>query len=91
MTAGRVLAQKIGSRMIIKALSTQAAQKIAGAIGSRIGSAVVQRSVGRWLSFATAPLFAYFSKKMTEKIGHYADELMSQEIEIEPSGTSDQQ
>jgi hypothetical protein len=86
VTAGRILAQKIGSRMIIKTLSTQAAQKIAGAIGTRIGSAVVQRSVGRWISFATAPLFAYFSRKMTEKIGRYADELLSQDIEIERPG-----
>jgi len=91
VTAGRILAQKIGSRVIIKALSTQAAQKIAGAIGTRIGSAVVQRSVGRWLSFATAPIFAYFSKKMTEKIGQYADELMSQDRDIEQSVTPNQQ
>lgn len=83
VTAGRLLAQKIGTRVIIKTLSTQAAQKIAAAIGTRIGSAVVQRSVGRWISFATAPLFAYFSSKMTEKIGHYAEELLSQDIEVE--------
>ncbi|HRT61234.1 MAG TPA: hypothetical protein P5551_02570 [Syntrophales bacterium] len=86
VTAGRILVQWIGSRMIIKTLSTQAAQKIAGAIGTRIGSAVVQRSVGRWLSFATAPVFAYFSRKMTEKIGQYADELLSEDIEIERPG-----
>ncbi len=86
VTAGRILAQKIGSRVIIKTLSTQAAQKIAGAIGTRIGSAVVQRSVGRWISFATAPFFAYFSRKMTEKIGQYAEELLSQDIEVERSG-----
>ena len=87
VTAGRILVQKIGSRMIIKTLSTQAAQKIAGVIGTRIGSAVIQRSVGRWISFATAPVFAYFSKRMTEKIGQYADELLSQDIEIEQPGT----
>ncbi len=41
MTAGRLLVQKVGSRLIIKALSTQAAQKIATAVGSRIGSSFV--------------------------------------------------
>lgn len=83
VTAGRLLVQKVGSRIIIKTLSTQAAQKIAAAIGARIGSSVVQRSAGRWICMATAPVFAWLSKKMTEKIGGHADDLFRQEIEIE--------
>ncbi len=83
VTAGRLLVQKAGSRLIIKALSTQAAQKIATAVGSRIGSSFVQRSAGRWVCLATAPLFAWLSKRMTEKIGRYADDLFRHDIEIE--------
>jgi hypothetical protein len=83
VTAGRLLVQKVGSRMIIKALSTQAAQKIATAIGARIGSSFVQRSAGRWICVATAPVFAWRSKRMTEKVGEYADDLFRHDIEIE--------
>jgi hypothetical protein len=83
VTAGRLLVQKVGSRIIIKTLSTQAAQKIAAAIGARFGTKLVQRGAGRWICFATAPVFAWLSKRMTEKIGSYADDLFRQEIEGE--------
>ncbi len=83
VTAGRLLVQRAGSRMIVKALSTQAAQKIAGALGARIGSSVVQRGAGRWVCLATAPVFAWLSRRMTEKVGWYADDLFRQDIEIE--------
>ena len=83
VTAGRLLVQKVGSRLIIKALSTQAAQKMASAVGARIGSSIVQRSAGRWICLATAPVFAWLSRRMTEKIGAHADELFRQDIEIE--------
>ena len=83
VTAGRLLVQRAGSRMIVKALSTQAAQKIASALGARIGSSVVQRGAGRWVCLATAPVFAWLSRRMTEKVGLYADDLFRQDIEIE--------
>jgi len=83
VTAGRLLVQRAGSRLIVKAFSTQAAQKIAAAIGARIGSSFVQRSAGRWICMATAPVFALLSKRMTEKIGGYAEDLFRQDIEIE--------
>jgi uncharacterized protein (DUF697 family) len=83
VTAGRLLVQKVGSRLIVKALSTQAAQKIAAAVGARIGSSFVQKSAGRWICLATAPVFAWLSKRMTEKIGEHAEDLFRQEIEIE--------
>ena len=83
VTAGRLLVQRVGSRLIVKALSTQAAQKIAAAIGARIGSSFVQKSAGRWICLATAPVFAWLSKRMTEKIGEYAEDLFRQDIEIE--------
>jgi len=83
VTAGRLLVQKAGTRLVVKALSTQAAQKIAAAVGTRIGSSFVQRSAGRWICLATAPVFAWLSKRMTEKIGEHAEDLFRQEIEIE--------
>ena len=83
VTAGRLLVQRAGSRLIVKAFSTQAAQKIAAAIGARIGSSFVQRSAGRWICMATAPVFALLSKRMMEKIGGYAEDLFRQDIEIE--------
>lgn len=83
VTAGRLLVQKVGSRLVVKALSTQAAQKISASVGARIGSSVVQRGAGRWICLATAPVFAWISKRMTERIGRYADDLFRQDIEIE--------
>ena len=83
VTAGRLLVQRVGTRIIVKALSTQAAQKISAAVGARIGSSVVQRGAGRWICLATAPVFAWLSKRMTEKIGEHAEDLFRQDIEIE--------
>lgn len=83
VTAGRLLVQRVGSRLIVKALSTQAAQKTAAAVGARIGSSFVQKSAGRWICLATAPVFAWLSRRMTEKIGEHAEDLFRQEIEIE--------
>lgn len=83
VTAGRLLVQRVGSRLVIKALSTQAAQKIAAAVGARVGSSFVQKSAGRWVCLATAPVFAWLSKRMTETIGGHAEDLFRQEIEIE--------
>jgi len=37
----------------------------------------------RWICLATAPVFGWLSKRMTEKVGEYADDLFRQDIEIE--------
>jgi hypothetical protein len=38
---------------------------------------------GRCICVATAPVFAWLSKRMTGKVGEYADDLFRQDIEIE--------
>ncbi len=88
VAAGRLMVEKAGSRLVIKVLSTEAARRLAASIGGRIGVRFVQRSAGRWICLATAPLFAYFSKRMTEKIGWLADDLFRHDIEqaIHPAG-----
>lgn len=80
---GRELLRKTGTRIIVKALSSQAIKKIAQQIGVKIGSKVIQRGIGRWIFIVTAPIFGAFSKSMTTNIGNTADELFSKDIEIE--------
>lgn len=80
---GRTVLRKVGTRVIIKALSTQAIRKVAQQIGVKIGARVVQRLGARWLPFVTAPIFGAFSKSQTTRIGNAAIEIFSQDIELE--------
>jgi hypothetical protein len=80
---GRELLRKTGTRIIVKALSSQAIKKIAQRIGIKIGSKIIQRSVGRFFFLVAAPIFGAFSKSMTTNIGRAADELFLQDVVIE--------
>jgi hypothetical protein len=80
---GRELLRKTGTRIIVKALSSQAIKKIAQQIDVRIGSKIMQRGIGRYIVILTAPIFGAFSKSMTTNVGCAADELFSQDIVIE--------
>lgn len=83
IAAGEAVIKRVGTRLIIRSVHTTVMRGLAKKIGSRIIDRAAQRAVARWLPMIVAPLFGYFSRTMTEKIGREADRIFSGEIEIE--------
>lgn len=94
IAAGEALAHRLGSRLIIRSMNARITRSIARRIGSEIIERAAEKAMGRWIPVILAPLFGYFSRSMTQKIGREADKLFSGEIELEglrtpsPSSTS---
>jgi len=69
VNVGKKVVEKVGRKVIIRALSSKMLRPIIQKIGARIGARITQKMVGRWIPFVLAPLFGAFSKMMTTKIG----------------------
>jgi len=82
------LLKKVGSRIIIKALSSKSLRPIINKVGAKIGSRVLGRLAGRWIPFVLAPIFGAFSKMMTTQIGIQCIKLFSQDFEVEQEDDS---
>ena len=80
---GKTVAEKIGAKVIVKALGSRSARAIANKIGIQISARITQKAVGRWVPFVMAPVFGAFSKSMTTRIGEEANRLFSQDIVVE--------
>lgn len=80
---GRNLLEKIGTRIVVKALSTQSIKILAQKLGVRITQKVLARIGGRWIIFISAPIFGAFSKMQTTRVGNAANEIFSSDIEFE--------
>lgn len=68
---------------MIRALDTAMARKVARKIGTRIVSNTVHKGLRLAIPFVAAPLFGYFSRTLTLKIGKETERLLSGELEIE--------
>lgn len=84
---GSDFVKKVGPRIVIKAMTNKVVMEIAEKLGIKIGFSASAKAAGRWLPFVTAPVFGYFSMKMTEKIGKEADKLFASDLEIEVATT----
>jgi hypothetical protein len=73
---------RVGERLIVRALSSEAVRALSRRIGVKIGARITQRIVGRWVSVVLAPVFGAFSKSMTTRIGREAVKLFSTDFEI---------
>ncbi len=82
LALGRSLTRRVADRLIIRAVGSKAIRPMAQSIGTRIGSRISAKLVGRWIPVILAPVFGAFSKSMTAKIGQIADNLFTQEIEF---------
>lgn len=82
LAIGRSITRKISGRVVVKTLGTKALRPIAQTIGTRLGTRISAKLVGRWIPVILAPVFGAFSKSMTTKIGHVAENLFNQEIEV---------
>jgi hypothetical protein len=74
---------KVGTRIIVKAMSTTAIRNICKRIGLRIGARILQRGLGRWIPIVLAPIFGAFSYSMTKRVGNEANDLLRQDFNFE--------
>ncbi|MEI9479824.1 MAG: hypothetical protein WCO26_25080 [Deltaproteobacteria bacterium] len=77
------LVNKVGTRLIVKALSAEGAKRITREIGEKFATGLLKRGLGRWIPLMLAPVFGYLSLSMTRKVGREAESLFSHELEVD--------
>ncbi len=82
VAAGEVLVRKVGTALVIRSVDSAVAKRVAQKIGSRIINRAAEKAIGRWIPVLTAPLFGYFSRSLTRKVGREADKLFSGAAEV---------
>ena len=87
VTAGEMLLRRAGTSLVLRSVNTRIMRAVARKVGARVLDMAVERAIGRWIPVLTAPLFGYFSRSLTKKIGREAQRLFLQGIEIETAGT----
>ncbi len=83
VAVGEVLVRKVGTALVLKSVNSVVARRVAQKIGSRIISKAAEKAIGRWIPVLTAPLFGYFSRSLTKKVGREAERLFSGELEVD--------
>ena len=77
------LINKVGTRIIVKALSAEGAKRVTREIGEKFATGLLKRGLGRWIPLVLAPVFGYLSLSMTRKVGREAESLFSHELEVD--------
>ncbi len=83
VAAGEVLVRKVGAALVLRSVDSAVAKRVAQKIGSRIINKAAEKAIGRWIPVLTAPLFGYFSRSLTKKVGREADRLFSGALEVD--------
>lgn len=86
VAGGEALVRKVGTTLVIRTANARLAKNLARKVGTHIIDAAVEKAIGKWIPVLTAPLFGYFSRSLTRKIGQEAKRLLSErELTIEPA------
>jgi len=83
IAAGEVLLRRAGTNLVVKSVSSGVIKGLSRRIGARIVDRAVERAIARWIPMVTAPLFGYFSRSLTRRIGKEAERIFSLRIEVE--------
>ena len=84
VAGGEALVRKAGTTLVIRSANTRVVRALARRIGTRAIENAAKKAIGRWIPLAVAPLFGYFSRSLTRKIGREAKRLLSSpELTIE--------
>jgi hypothetical protein len=83
VAVGEVLVRKIGTVLVLRSVDSAVAKRVAQKIGSRIVSKAAEKAIGRWIPVLTAPLFGYFSRSLTKKVGREADRIFSGALKVD--------
>jgi hypothetical protein len=77
VAGGEALIRKAGSALVMRSANTRVVKALARKVGTHIIDTAAEKAIGRWIPFLTAPLFGYFSRSLTRKIGVEAKRLLS--------------
>ncbi len=83
VAVGEIVLRRVGTALVVRSVNARVTRAVARKIGARIINRAAERAVARWIPMAAAPLFGYFSRSLTKRIGREARRLFSQEIETE--------
>jgi hypothetical protein len=84
VTAGESFVKKAGATLVLKVMTSDFAKRLAQKVGIELIIKAAEKSVLRWIPVVTAPVFGFFSRSMTLKIGREAD-LFFRRLEIGPA------
>lgn len=85
VAGGETLIRRAGTALVIRSANTGVVRALARKIGTHVIDTAVEKATGRWIPVVTAPLFGYFSRSLTRKIGMEAKRVLSsRELTIEP-------
>jgi hypothetical protein len=84
VAAGESFVKKAGATLVLKAMTSDFARRLAQKVGIELLTKAAEKSVLRWIPVVTAPVFGFFSRSMTLKIGKEAD-FFFRCLEIEPA------
>ena len=77
VAGGEALIRRVGTAFVVRSANTRVVRGLARRIGTHVIDAAAAKATGRWIPLATAPLFGYFSRSLTRKIGREAKRLLS--------------
>lgn len=82
VAAGESFVKKAGTALVVKVMTSESAKRLAQKIGVELVTKAAEKSLLRWVPVVTAPVFGFFSRSMTLKIGREAD-LFFRRLEIQ--------
>jgi len=77
VAGGEALIRKAGTTLVVKTANAKVVKVLARKIGTHTIDAAAERAIGRWIPLLTAPLFGYFSRSLTRRIGEEAKMLLA--------------
>jgi hypothetical protein len=77
VAGGEALIRKAGTALVIRSANTAVVRALARKVGRHVIDTAIEKAVGRWIPVVTAPLFGYFSRSLTRKIGREAKRVLS--------------
>jgi uncharacterized protein (DUF697 family) len=72
-----------GSKVLVKPASLRVLKKVITVLGGKVSQKALAPMIAKWLPFIGAAGMAAWSKYSTSKIGEYAEEILSKDIEID--------
>ncbi len=85
ISLGHGVIRRVEERLIVRTLDMALAKKVARKIGTRMVSNAVHKGLRLAVPFVAAPLFGYFSRALTVRIGKETERLFSGDLEVEPA------
>jgi hypothetical protein len=83
VSVGEIALRRAGEAVVVRSVNARITRELARKIGTKIIDRAAEKAVARWIPMAAAPLFGYFSRSLTRRIGKEARRLFSQEVETE--------